>query len=116
MISFSDLYRFLQWYLTAVEKIKEQLVRHSEPSKFVYVGELHGAAFSPKMDHLVCFFPGVLALGVHHGAPESHMKLATDLMYTCYQMYNQMVTGLSPEIVHFNMKRGIGTRDIIVKV
>ena len=43
------------------------------------------------------------------------MDLAKQLMETCYQMYVQMETGLSPEIVHFNMHQG-STRDIDVKV
>lgn len=36
-------------------------------------------------------------------------------METCYQMYVQMETGLSPEIVHFNMHQG-SIQDIEVKV
>ena len=43
------------------------------------------------------------------------MSIAKSLMYTCYQMYRQMPTGLSPEIVHFNMAKGADT-DIYVKV
>ena len=42
------------------------------------------------------------------------MNLAKDLLYTCYQMYKQMPTGLSPEIAYFNL--GGGGNDIIVKV
>lgn len=30
------------------------------------------------------------------------LKLAEELMYTCYRMYTDMKTGLSPEIVYFN--------------
>lgn len=66
-------------------------------------------------DHLVCFLPGTLALGAYNGLPADHMDLAKQLMETCYQMYIQMETGLSPEIVHFNMHQG-STRDIEVKV
>ena len=66
-------------------------------------------------DHLVCFLPGTLALGAHNGLPADHMDLAKELMETCYQMYVQMETGLSPEIVHFNMHQG-SIRDIDVKV
>lgn len=66
-------------------------------------------------DHLVCFLPGVLALGAHNGLPADHMDLAKELMKTCYQMYVQMETGLSPEIVHFNMYEG-SSKDIDVKV
>lgn len=66
-------------------------------------------------DHLVCFLPGTLALGAHNGLPADHMDLAVQLMETCYQMYVQMETGLSPEIAHFNLY-SLNGRDIDVKV
>lgn len=82
----------------------------------------HGHSIAPLtpqpsvcQDHLVCFLPGTLALGAHHGLPADHMELAKQLMETCYQMYAQMETGLSPEIVHFNMHEG-SIRDVDVKV
>ncbi|MEQ2179406.1 hypothetical protein GOODEAATRI_024616, partial [Goodea atripinnis] len=65
-------------------------------------------------DHLVCFLPGTLALGVHNGLPGDHMDLAVQLMETCYQMYKRMETGLSPEIAHFSMQASEG-QDVIVK-
>lgn len=43
------------------------------------------------------------------------MDLAVELMETCHQMYKQMETGLSPEIVHFSLQASDG-RDVIVKV
>lgn len=63
----------------------------------------------------MCFLPGTLALGAHNGLSADHMDLAKQLMETCYQMYAQMETGLSPEIVHFNMHQG-SIQDIEVKV
>ena len=51
-----------------------------------------------KMDHLACFVPGMLALGVHHGAvkdaakAKAYRKLAVDLTETCYQMYARQPT------------------------
>lgn len=66
-------------------------------------------------DHLVCFLPGTLALGVHNGLPGDHMDLAVQLMETCYQMYKQMETGLSPEIAHFSLQDSAG-QDVVVKV
>lgn len=66
-------------------------------------------------DHLVCFLPGTLALGAHYGLPADHMELAKQLIETCYQMYAQMETGLSPEIAHFNMHES-STQDVDVKV
>jgi hypothetical protein len=64
----------------------------------------------------VCFLPGTLALGVHHGLPADHMDLARALMETCYQMNQQMETGLSPEIAHFNMYPRADHKDVEVKV
>lgn len=116
--------------------MKKNLLQRSSPSGLTFVGELAHGQFSPKMvgsassaalsawsrltnplvqDHLVCFLPGVLALGAHNGLPADHMDLAKQLMETCYQMYVQMETGLSPEIVHFNMYEG-SSKDINVKV
>ncbi|XP_072227720.1 endoplasmic reticulum mannosyl-oligosaccharide 1,2-alpha-mannosidase [Leuresthes tenuis] len=104
----------LEDYLQAVEGVKKHLVGHTGPSKLTFVGELSHNRFNPKMDHLVCFLPGTLALGAHNGLPGDHMDLAVQLMETCHQMYKQMETGLSPEIAHFNLQ-AIENHDVIVK-
>lgn len=104
----------LEDYLEAIEGVKKHLLRTSGPRKLTFVGELNHNRFNPKMDHLVCFLPGTLALGAHNGLPEDHMELALQLMETCHQMYIQMETGLSPEIAHFNLQPYDG-RDIDVK-
>lgn len=105
----------LEDYLQAVEGVKKNLLKKSTPLGLTFVGELSHGHFSPKMDHLVCFLPGTLALGVHYGLPADHMELAKQLIETCYQMYAQMETGLSPEIAHFNMHDG-STQDVDVKI
>merc|ERR1711879_687769 len=80
---------------------------------FTFVGELlQGklSSFSPKMDHLVCFLPGTLALGHLHGVNDvatncpggSHLQFAIKLMVTCVAMYTSTTTGLAPEIVWFD--------------
>lgn len=51
----------------------------------------------------MCYLPGTLLLGTRNGLHKDYMTLAEDLMYTCYKMYESMPTGLSPEIVHFNI-------------
>ncbi|XP_029960603.1 mannosidase, alpha, class 1B, member 1b [Salarias fasciatus] len=107
--------QLLEDYLQAVEGVKKNLLQKSSPGGLTFVGEVSHGQFSPKMDHLVCFLPGTLALGAHNGLPADHMDLAKELMETCYQMYVQMETGLSPEIVHFNMHQG-SIRDIDVKL
>uniref|UniRef100_A0A8C5EAM4 alpha-1,2-Mannosidase n=1 Tax=Gouania willdenowi TaxID=441366 RepID=A0A8C5EAM4_GOUWI len=104
----------LEDYLQAVEGVKKHLVRQTGPSRLTFVGELSHSRFSPKMDHLVCFLPGTLALGAHNGLPPDHMELAVRLMETCHQMYQQMETGLSPEIAHFSLIAS-DSKDVIVK-
>lgn len=106
----------LQDYNGSVSGIIKNLLKYSEPNKLAYVGELANSKhFKPKMDHLVCYLPSVLVLGYHNGLPEEHYKLARELAYTCYQMYAQMPTFLSPEIVHFNMNPS-SDKDLFVKV
>ncbi|XP_053328483.1 endoplasmic reticulum mannosyl-oligosaccharide 1,2-alpha-mannosidase [Spea bombifrons] len=106
---------FLEDYMQAIEGVKKNLLRKSEPSQLTFVGELSHGHFSPKMDHLVCFLPGTLALGAHNGITADHMEIAAALMDTCYQMYKQMETGLSPEISHFFLHAQKGSKDIDVK-
>nr|XP_019957933.1 PREDICTED: endoplasmic reticulum mannosyl-oligosaccharide 1,2-alpha-mannosidase [Paralichthys olivaceus] len=107
--------QLLEDYLQAIEGVKKNMLQKSSPNGLTFVGEVSHGQFSSKMDHLVCFLPGTLALGAHNGLPADHMDLAKQLMETCYQMYVQMETGLSPEIVHFNMHEG-SIRDIDVKL
>ncbi len=66
-------------------------------------------------DHLVCYLPGTLVLGVQNGLSKRFTSLAEKLMYTCYKMYETMPTGLSPEIAHFNITK-TSKEDIYIKV
>lgn len=52
---------------------------------------------------MVCFLPATLAYGCLHGMPVEHLNLAEHLVKTCYEMYNQTESGLSAEIVFFNL-------------
>ncbi|KAK9369107.1 glycoside hydrolase [Lipomyces kononenkoae] len=121
---------YRQMYDEAMEGVKKRLIQKSKPNGFTYVAELdHGVdgALSTKMDHLVCFLPGNLALGSTAGYPlhlaqrtswtitqASDMKLAKDLTSTCYEMYKVTKTGIAPEIVYFNMDP-MATEDISIK-
>lgn len=108
-----DLYR------SSIEGMKKHLVKKSKPSGYTYIAEkpwgLH-AGTDPKMDHLVCFMGGLLAMGATEGHDinsarkmpfwdtirEEDWHLAQEFTHTCYQMYHQTPSGLSPEIVVFN--------------
>ena len=98
--------------------VRKHLIAYSQSGNLTLLLErpegLAGNIFA-KMDHLVCFMPGTIALAVTGGVTieeakkagkwgakeESEMKLATELTKTCYGMYKVMVTGLAPEIAHF---------------
>jgi mannosyl-oligosaccharide alpha-1,2-mannosidase len=105
--------RWKEMYLETVDGIFKHLVKESSPNKFTYIGELKNGKSSPKMDHLVCFLPGTLAIGADNGLPASHLDLAKKLVRTCVETYKQMPLGLAPEITHFNTN-GNGP-DLIVK-
>lgn len=104
----------------ALNGVRKHLITYSSPSRFTVLGErpegLQGS-LSPKMDHLVCFMGGTIALGATGGITEvearklsswsakkdEEMKLARELTHTCWGMYKVMATGLAPEIAHFNI-------------
>ena len=100
--------------------IKKHLITYSSPSNFTILAERPSGldkAISAKMDHLVCFMPGTIALATTGGLPlaqarqqstwgsqqDADMALAEELMKTCWGMYKVTPTGLAPEIAHFNL-------------
>lgn len=104
----------------ALAGVRRHLITYTEPSGFTIVGERPqglDAPLSPKMDHLVCFLPGTIALAATGGIPlsearklpswtprhEADMKLAEELTHTCWATYKYMPTGLAAEITHFNI-------------
>lgn len=52
------------------------------------------------MEHLTCFLPGNIALGVLEkgispAKAEKYLELAEKLTYTCWQMYERTISGLA---------------------
>ncbi|KAI8266526.1 Mannosyl-oligosaccharide 1,2-alpha-mannosidase [Colletotrichum sp. SAR11_239] len=102
-----------------LDGIQKHLVTTTRNAALKYIAELPagvGGALSPKMDHLVCFLPGTIAMGATEGRTlaearrdpewtpyhEDDVKLAIELMKTCWGMYAVTDTGLAPEIAWFN--------------
>lgn len=103
----------------ALSGVRKHLIAYSTPSHFTVLAErpngLSGK-LSPKMDHLVCFMPGTIALGATGGLTveeakktsnwgekqEEEMNLAIELTKTCWGMYKVTATGLAPEISYFH--------------
>ncbi|KAH9508774.1 Endoplasmic reticulum mannosyl-oligosaccharide 1,2-alpha-mannosidase [Bulinus truncatus] len=106
---------FKEDFISSYEGVKKSLMRRSEPSKLLFIGELlNGRNFSPKMDHLACFYPGTLALAYHNGLGDEYLENAKEVLNTCWETYNRMPTRLSPEITYFNLAEGVSD-DLIVK-
>ena len=66
-----------------------------------------------KMDHLVCFVPAMLALGVHaHAVADQkaakYLDLAEELGRTCWQMYAQMPSGAHGPAAAVTCDPGVG--------
>lgn len=108
---------YREMYDQTVDAIQKYLVTRSEPNGLVYIGEIMAGSpdiIYPKMDHLVCFIGGMLALGATEGPSLSQepiltsrnkndLELGRDITRTCFEMYNTTATGLASEIVYFNM-------------
>ena len=90
-----------QWYADAVDGLSNVLIRRTSSGK-TYLPDY------PSMDHmqhLACFTPGMLALGVHSNPdydPQKasrDMNLAKQLLETCVEMYTTTASGLAPDTV-----------------
>ncbi|KAK8874722.1 glycoside hydrolase [Apiospora arundinis] len=123
---------YLDMWNEALEGMKSHLITETKHSKLKFVAELPlgvGDTLSPKMDHLVCFLPGTIALAATQGRTlaearkslewteqhEEDMNLAAELMKTCWGMYAVTETGLAPEIAWFeaaddDLKPDLGSR------
>jgi len=95
-------------YDAAMDGVMDKLLLASDPSGLAFLSDYNGRTNNRKMDHLVCFMPGALALGAYTDlngldSPRAQRDLAVAqaLMYTCYQMYHRMKTGISAEYVEF---------------
>jgi hypothetical protein len=122
-ILFGDA-ELLELYENAVEAILSTLLKYTTEKHFAYVGHT-GIGFEPTLDHLTCFVPGMLILGVMQGAhdskdhprdhrswgPDEVSRAAVDLAATCYRLYLESPTGIAPEVVHFNTTGGYTVSD-----
>lgn len=96
-------------FTSAVETTFKRLHGYNRGG-FSFIGErAHGGALRQTMDHLVCFFPGVLSLAALHGLgggrngskEDDYMPRARLLMKSCYEMTVGTKHGLVGEISSF---------------
>lgn len=99
---------YREMYDEAMDGLHRELLQKSVPSGLTYIAEKNNGTLDLKMDHLVCFMGGLLALGAYtdpQGLDSERavrdLRTAKALTYTCYQMYARMITGISAERVRF---------------
>ncbi|KAG0283247.1 mannosyl-oligosaccharide alpha-1,2-mannosidase, partial [Dissophora globulifera] len=102
----------------AMTGVKKHLIGRTIPNNLLFVGEIFKyspSTLSPKMDHLVCFLGGTMALSSTEGkllnktfprsgfsqVEEEDFRIGEELTEACYEMYHQTETGLAPEIVYW---------------
>ncbi|KAG0346822.1 hypothetical protein BG004_000743 [Podila humilis] len=103
----------------AIGGVKKHLLGRTIYKNLLFVGEInmaHPETLSPKMDHLVCFLGGTMALSSAEGhsldpttfprsrfstLEEQDFKIGEELTESCREMYHQTETGLAPEIVYW---------------
>ncbi|KAJ7746460.1 glycoside hydrolase family 47 protein [Mycena maculata] len=97
-------------YIRSANAILEQLLYIGSHRDLLYVTELKRAKPTNRFEHLACFLPALLALGVETpalgltaGERERHSWAAEGLAQTCWAVYNDTATGLSPDDLIFDM-------------
>ncbi|ETW05193.1 hypothetical protein H310_04186 [Aphanomyces invadans] len=94
-------------YDDAVDGMEKHLFVHSLPDDAYFLQELRIPQMegTPQQDHLLCFVPGMLALGTVGETDahkvDKHLDMAKKLMHTCVSYYTRQPTGLAPDLVHF---------------
>ena len=120
LLTHRSLPAYSRLYDEAARGILAHMIGHSDDSpSLTYIAELVNRepplSQIPKMDHLVCFASGMLALGAsaNPDAWLSHMPTGEAVGQTCVQMYTRQAAGVAPEIVKFAQGTGmyIDTRD-----
>jgi mannosyl-oligosaccharide alpha-1,2-mannosidase len=96
--------------MRATRGILETLLYLSPTRNLLYVTDTRSGIPSQKFEHLSCFYPGLLALGVQSLASDMslserdktlHHWAAEGLAHTCWTMYGESESGLGPEEVQF---------------
>lgn len=92
----TEMYRH-HWEL-AVDDALENLTGTS-PDGLFFISSRIGDFQQTAMEHLACFFPGNIALGVMEGAVADsakaarYLEAAEKLTFSCWQMYERTASG-----------------------
>ncbi|KAG0310445.1 hypothetical protein BGZ97_012547, partial [Linnemannia gamsii] len=97
--------KFKDLYISSIEAMHKHLISHSQKSSepHLVLGVYYTATDTliPKMDHLSCFAPGLLALGAKILNRPKDLTAARGLMETCVMSYRNSATGLGADEIAF---------------
>ena len=82
----------------SVDEVLDQLIVRPAGWPFTYASDLAGGQLDSQLEHLRCFYPGSVALGVMSGAVAGakaarYLEFAANMTHACYQLYNQTASG-----------------------
>ncbi|KAL4857147.1 Mannosyl-oligosaccharide 1 [Chlorella vulgaris] len=94
-----------------VDDVLRKLIVSPPGWPFSFASDLQGDSLSPVLEHLRCFFPGSVALGVMSGAVQGpkaqlYLEFAANMTLACYQLYNSTASGLGAERISFDQQSG----------
>ncbi|KAF9331044.1 Mannosyl-oligosaccharide 1,2-alpha-mannosidase IB [Podila minutissima] len=97
--------KFRDQYVTTVEAMHSHLLSYNRKNRghYLVLGIYDTATDTlvPKMDHMSCFAPGLLALGARVLGRSKDMAAAQALMETCFLSYKNSETGLGADEIAF---------------
>jgi mannosyl-oligosaccharide alpha-1,2-mannosidase len=108
LIEYSDL--------ASARGIIDKLLYISNKRGLLYVTDTTSMVPSNKLEHLSCFLPGLLALGVYSlpslstEEQKHHLWAAEGLAHTCWLTYADQASGLGPDEVMFHTGAGPARR------
>jgi len=93
-----------EFYLKSVNAIIDKLLYLTPNRQLLFVTDAHDGTPTYLFEHLSCFLPGLLALGVHTlDLPprdrQLHTWAAEGLAYSCWVTYVDQATGLGPDVM-----------------
>ncbi|KAF9516571.1 glycoside hydrolase family 47 protein [Hydnum rufescens UP504] len=100
--------RLLDMYLKAVRGVLEKLTFLSSTRDLLYITDTKDGVPEHRLEHLSCFFGGLLALGVEtvdlpQQDADLHRWAAEGLTTTCWMTYAETQSGLGPEEAQFKV-------------
>ncbi|KAF9314260.1 hypothetical protein BG003_004352 [Podila horticola] len=97
--------KFRDQYVATVEAMHSHLLSYNRKNTAHYavlgIYDTTTDTLVPKMDHMSCFAPGLLALGARVLGRSKDMAAAQALMETCFLSYRNSETGLGADEIAF---------------